>query len=320
MNMSLNELLREAFGNALFIFPLEMITIIKNRTSCSSLALVLIEKVLSFRMVYKSFSIFPFNCTFCTQVKTQYGLPEQFETPIVCSITETSVFLYWYAPNPITYGSASKHFEVQCTGDGKSYEQMPTLRVSIEEAMAQGQVMMDTCRLLYTDYVKTKDNLIRSKRFHIHRSKALTVAKAHEAKNEPTSSPAPPAATTPRAKHDEAEDTSVAPNTPAASATTAGDDGGDGANGTGHGAGANVDNSVAASGSVSAMELTPSQAMGDRDTVSSVSFTADPLTDAASMGSAGFLNSPAAVAASAAKTQIPQLSDNMSIDRVKEVR
>ncbi len=53
------------------------------------------------------------------QSRTDFGLPEMFERPTVCVEDQRSVSIFWFAPNPKTFGSASQQYHVQCKGDGK---------------------------------------------------------------------------------------------------------------------------------------------------------------------------------------------------------
>jgi hypothetical protein len=78
-----------------------------------------------------SFSIhnnmFHFNITllfsheklYILQAHTEYGIPETFEQPLVCSVTLHSQFVCWFASNPQHVGSASQSYEVQHYGNGK---------------------------------------------------------------------------------------------------------------------------------------------------------------------------------------------------------
>jgi hypothetical protein len=66
---------------------------------------------------------------------TEYGIPEQIERPFVCDIADSSITVYWFTPNPDTFGSACDTFEVQCKGNGEDYEEMPTKTITFAEAL-----------------------------------------------------------------------------------------------------------------------------------------------------------------------------------------
>ncbi len=46
--------------------------------------------------------------------------------------TISSLAIIWFTPNPTTYGSASRSFEVQCSGGEKSFEDQQLFPVSNE--------------------------------------------------------------------------------------------------------------------------------------------------------------------------------------------
>ena len=50
---------------------------------------------------------------------TEIGIPRQFDRPVPCFATSTSVTLFWFSDNPKTFGGASTLFEIQCSGEGK---------------------------------------------------------------------------------------------------------------------------------------------------------------------------------------------------------
>jgi hypothetical protein len=53
------------------------------------------------------------------QIRTEFGLPLSPESPLVCSMTITSLWIMWFTANPKTFGSASTTYEIQCSGNGK---------------------------------------------------------------------------------------------------------------------------------------------------------------------------------------------------------
>jgi hypothetical protein len=52
-------------------------------------------------------------------VRTNFGLPETIQKPIVCQVTTHSMVIGWFTANPQTFGSASTSFQIQSCGDGK---------------------------------------------------------------------------------------------------------------------------------------------------------------------------------------------------------
>lgn len=53
------------------------------------------------------------------QTQLEFGLPERFETPKVCQVQQRSIMIGWFAGNPMTFGAASRTFQVQVSGGGK---------------------------------------------------------------------------------------------------------------------------------------------------------------------------------------------------------
>ncbi len=56
---------------------------------------------------------------FDSQSRTEHGIPEILPRPIVWSVSTTSLNVFWFAPNPAVFGSASTSYTVQCEGNGK---------------------------------------------------------------------------------------------------------------------------------------------------------------------------------------------------------
>ena len=52
------------------------------------------------------------------QTRLEFGLPEQFDTPRVCQVTQRSIMIGWFAGNPLTFGAASTTFQIQVSGGG----------------------------------------------------------------------------------------------------------------------------------------------------------------------------------------------------------
>lgn len=102
-------------------------------------------------------------------IRTEFGLPGSPETPIICRITTTSLWIMWFAANPKTYGSASMNFEIQCNGDGKSYEENPTHTSTLEEVTNNGKKVLHYFTKMHERYEATKDALIKSKGFSMLR-------------------------------------------------------------------------------------------------------------------------------------------------------
>ena len=96
-------------------------------------------------------------------VQTEFGIPEKVQRPFVCVIEPISMTIFWFTPNPKTFGAASDYFEVNAKGNGKVYEEMPMLKMDMAEALAYGDriVAAMTTRLgketgdghLYVDYI-----------------------------------------------------------------------------------------------------------------------------------------------------------------------
>jgi len=95
-------------------------------------------------------------------VKTEYGIPEAFERPILCGVGQRDMSFIWFAPNLKTFGSASQTYEIQCKGNGKSYEEHPTLAVPIDEARKAGMELLEGFRTVYARHMATKDMLVKS--------------------------------------------------------------------------------------------------------------------------------------------------------------
>lgn len=86
---------------------------------------------------------------------TEYGIPERLERPTIIRLHRHSMVIYWFAPNPETYGSASKIFEIQYSGEGKSFDENPTLTVGMDEVRANGEAILD----IFREIIKPKKAL-----------------------------------------------------------------------------------------------------------------------------------------------------------------
>ena len=98
-------------------------------------------------------------------VRTNYGLPETPEKPLICQVTTTTMIIGWFTENPHTFGSASTSFEIQYSGHGETFETCPVRTFTLEECIATGRKVLHYLDKIKSRYERTKDALIKSHGF-----------------------------------------------------------------------------------------------------------------------------------------------------------
>jgi WD40 repeat protein len=98
-------------------------------------------------------------------VRTNFGLPEKPEKPIVCQVLIDSMIVGWFTASPHTFGSASTSFQIQSCGDGKDFEDTPVRVFTYEESVEIGRKILRYFDKIKTRYEQTKDALIKSQGF-----------------------------------------------------------------------------------------------------------------------------------------------------------
>ena len=94
------------------------------------------------------------------QFFTKEGIPAAIERPVVWDIQRHSIGLYWYAPNPILFGSSARTFFVHVVVNGVvSKEGYAWKEVSLSDGDAAGRELMNILSLR-----KEEEDLIRSGR------------------------------------------------------------------------------------------------------------------------------------------------------------
>lgn len=78
------------------------------------------------------------------QVKTEIGLPSQVERPVIADTTIDTLTIYFFTPNPKSYGSAATIFRAEIFGgemvkyDGKDY-----FEFTLDEGAKMGKFLVD---------------------------------------------------------------------------------------------------------------------------------------------------------------------------------
>eukprot|EP01038_Epipyxis_sp_PR26KG_P013480 gene13480-18085_t len=97
--------------------------------------------------------------------RTNYGIPELLEMPIICGVTLHSMSMFWFAQNPKTYGSASTSFQVQCAGNGLKFEDNKNpFEIILKDASEFGRLVLKAMKKKYDAYLNTKDLIIIKQR------------------------------------------------------------------------------------------------------------------------------------------------------------
>ena len=76
-------------------------------------------------------------------IQTEFGMPDILERPQVSDVTRTSVFLYWFTPNPYIFGSSARKFIIERVGEGLEFSDFPTVTVELKEAVESGTLLME---------------------------------------------------------------------------------------------------------------------------------------------------------------------------------
>lgn len=133
---------------------------------------------------------------FYAQTRTEFGLPEAPEFPLVVRVGKDFIEVLWFTANPETFGSASTSFHLQCQGKDFKFESDPdplsssqqkkttsgksnkgsnkeelgenTLEVTLEEACMNGQHVLTAFQRIHDRYLRTKDKLRKSEVFSTH--------------------------------------------------------------------------------------------------------------------------------------------------------
>jgi hypothetical protein len=74
---------------------------------------------------------------------TDIGIPRVFPRPEPCSATTHSISIFWFADNPATFGGASTIFEMRGCGEGRSFDDFPIQRVTLEDAIIKGKEILE---------------------------------------------------------------------------------------------------------------------------------------------------------------------------------
>lgn len=83
-------------------------------------------------------------------IHTAYGLPNQLDVLEPYDVTMYSIDLYFFAPNPSTYGSASEEFDLIYSGEGKDFQAFPTFHVTLKDGIQAGQELFNYYKILVT--------------------------------------------------------------------------------------------------------------------------------------------------------------------------
>jgi hypothetical protein len=77
---------------------------------------------------------------------TEMGAPTRPSRPIASSVTVHTLTIIWFSRNPKYFGGANKLFDVQYSGDGKTYEENPTHPLTYDVALENGRKAVDELR------------------------------------------------------------------------------------------------------------------------------------------------------------------------------
>lgn len=124
--------------------------------------------------------------------RTEFGLPEAPERPLVVRMHTDFIELLWFTANPETFGSGSTSFQVQCQGNGLTFsdndsedrsgkaikdnssqdnndgiETTSTIELSLKEAAACGDAVITAFQKIRERYDQTKNKLRKSEVFSL---------------------------------------------------------------------------------------------------------------------------------------------------------
>eukprot|EP00981_Chlorochromonas_danica_P005093 scaffold1034_cov175-Ochromonas_danica.AAC.19 len=131
--------------------------------------------------------------------RTEFGLPEAPEFPLVVRVGKEYIEVLWFTANPETFGSASTSFHLQCQGKDFKFESDPdpvsssknsgksnksnksikeelgenTLEVTLEEACKNGRNVLTAFQHIHDRYLRTKDKLRKSEVFSTYTRQSI---------------------------------------------------------------------------------------------------------------------------------------------------
>eukprot|EP00606_Chrysophyceae_sp_TOSAG23-5_P001088 GSChrysophyteH2.ASY1.ANO1.1406.1 assembled CDS len=79
-------------------------------------------------------------------MKTELGVPDKVEMPRLCGCSIDTMTIYFFTPNPDTFGGASQQFEARYSGNVTDFADSPIKSFTLDEAVEDGKKVLDYFR------------------------------------------------------------------------------------------------------------------------------------------------------------------------------